>query len=139
MAQDVEQGAGPQSGREGMREARVQGGSNVPSTGDERTGDSAVALPGALANLTARERSIFDAGMHAGAARVLEDIAEQHAAFVDASVQQAVARHREALAMLMKVPVVTPASEAGARLGTVVGRRTADAVTALVRAVTRSR
>jgi hypothetical protein len=86
-----------------------------------------MALPEALAALTERERAIFDAGVSAGAAQQLHQIAMQHSLFVKATVEQTGAARAQALKALSSLPTSN-----GARAGAELGRRVVAAGKALL-------
>lgn len=113
-------------------EMRVEGMSN-PGTGKEAAsrvsrGDS-VALSESLAGLTTRERAIFGAGVAEGSSQTMQQLAEQHTAFVSAAASHAAARRRHAVASLAALP---PVVSKGAAAGTELGRRVLAAGKALL-------
>ena len=89
-----------------------------------------MALPGALlANLTPRERAIFNAGMAAGAAQAFALVGNQHATAATAYRDQMSKRQEQSLKMLGELPA---GESNGALAGAEVGRRVVAAGKALL-------
>lgn len=118
-------------------------GEDVRSDGVPRAGNGAppaqgvpggdtLAMPRALEGLNARERAIFNAGMAAGAAQQLAQIAGQHSVFLGAAKDQMTKRQEQALKMLSSLPPGEPVATTGALAGAEAARRVVAAGKALL-------
>jgi len=125
---DAQGASGSEGGSQNMRSQEVsnQGGGLDGEKGQR--GADGVEVPEALSNLTERERAIFNAGMAMGAARMLSDVAEQHANFTNQARLQIATRHTQGLELLEKLP---PHKSTGSLKGEEARRRIGSAVGAL--------